>query len=59
MTCAYIIKPSASVLILIVSVALIAYNGILLRKMMKKVDIVFPLNDPNGEQEIDKNKLLK
>ena len=59
MTCAYILKEDAAVLILILSVILIMYNGMLLRKMMKKVDVVFPLNDPNGEQEIDKDKLLK
>ena len=56
---AYFLKESAANLILIVYFALVGYNGILLRKMTRKIDVVYPLTDPNGEKEIKKEDLLK
>ena len=56
---AFFLKESAANLILIIYFGLVGYNGILMRKMMRKIDAVYPLNDPNGEREIQRENLLK
>lgn len=47
---AFFLKESEADFILIIYFCLIVYNGFLLKKMSKRIDAIYPLNDPNGEK---------